>query len=71
MLTIKYLISLDDVNFVTPVGAVDIATAHAKATGSSGLNIYSFSPEPAAFIKISIENTVATAASVSGLLFIN
>ena len=54
---LTYSISNDGTTYVTPTGAPDIKTAHVKTTGTSGTDIYSFSIEPARYLKIIVTET--------------
>ena len=68
---IKYQLSNDGDTFVTPTSAQDIVTAHTKTTGTSGVDIYSFFPEPAKYIRIvATETGGANTITVTGILFI-
>ena len=55
----EYLLSIDGVNFLEPSSASDIATGLVDdgGPGGDGRNIYSFSPEPARWLKIKVTET--------------
>ncbi len=60
-LTITYLLAFDKTaTFVTPTGAVDIIAGFVSSSGTSGVDIISFSPEPAKHMKIAVTETVTT-----------
>lgn len=60
--TIEYLISADNVNFINPSTASEIATGLTKASGSGtdGKDYFSFTTPLAKYIKIKITETTTT-----------
>ena len=67
-LTVQYQLSIDGTDFLEPSTAVDICTSFATSggPGSDGKDIFYFEPEPAAFMKIFVQET-AGANCTSGL----
>ncbi len=64
----EYQVSNDGTNFVEPTGATDIFTALDinAGPGSDGIDIYSFEPELAKFLKIVITETDGAAGVTFG-----
>jgi len=60
----EYLISNDDVNYLDPSTATDIASSITKTSGTGGKDIYSFEPIPGQKMKIKCTET-GTANSVT------
>jgi len=60
-LTLSYTVALHkDATFVTPSDAVAIVEGFVKTSGTGGVDVISFQPEPCAFIKIVATETVTT-----------
>lgn len=61
---IEYLLSNNDVTYLEPTGAVDIASGLTAASGpgSDGHDLYSFSPPHARWLKIRVTETGASDA---------
>ncbi len=55
----EYLVSNDGSNYLEPSGASDIATGHTKTSGpgGDGIDIYTFQPGVARFMKIKVTET--------------
>jgi hypothetical protein len=61
----------DDGTFIEPSGASDIASSITKTSGTSGVDVVSFEPEIAPFMKIKVTETGTSNAAVVTLdLFI-
>ena len=56
---VEYLISNDGTNYIEPTSASDITSGMTATSGpgSDGKDIFSFSPEPARFMKIKVTET--------------
>ena len=56
---VTYELSNDGTNYLTPSSAADIVTAHTAASGpgSDGKDIYSFTPELGAYMRIKVTET--------------
>lgn len=55
--------TLTDADWVTPSSASDIVTAHTKTSGTSGVDLYSFSPPLANHMALKFTNTSSSAAA--------
>lgn len=55
----EYLLSNDGSNYLEPSDAIDIASGHIKTSGpgGDGIDIYTFEPNPARFLKIKVTET--------------
>lgn len=56
---VEYLLSNDGTNFVEPSSASDITSGMTATSGpgSDGIDLFSFSPEPARYLKIKVTET--------------
>jgi len=56
-LDILYLLSLDGVHFVTPSADAKICEGVGSGSGTSGVDIVSFNPSPARYMKLAAQET--------------
>lgn len=67
----EYLVSSDGDNFVVPTGASDIVTAFTKTSGTGGIDMITFAPVLAPYLKIKCSETSTTdSITVTGVLVV-
>ena len=62
---LKYLLSIDEKNWITPSTASNIATTLLKTSGTSGIDIITFSVEPAMSMRITATETATSAGIIT------